>query len=84
MLNSSKLIRGNVFDKLFRSNFIPMPTVMIRRKTLAEVGIFNPKYEIAEEYDLWLRIAEHYPIDFTRDHWRSIEFTVGVAVETGS
>lgn len=67
LLNSSKLIRGNVFDKLFRSNFIPMPTVMIRRKTLAEVGIFNPKYEIAEEYDLWLRIAEHYPIDFTRD-----------------
>jgi glycosyltransferase involved in cell wall biosynthesis len=67
LLSSSKLFRGNVFNKLFQSNFIPMPTVMIRTKTLGEVGIFNPKYEIAEEYDLWLRIAEHYPIDFTEE-----------------
>jgi glycosyltransferase involved in cell wall biosynthesis len=67
LLSSLKLFRGNVFDKLFLNNFIPMPTVMIRRTTLGEVGIFNPKYEIAEEYDLWLRIAEHYPIDFTEE-----------------
>jgi len=67
LLSSSRLYRGNVFDKLFQGNFIAMPTVMIRRTTLGEVGIFNPKYEIAEEYDLWLRIAEHYPIDFTEE-----------------
>jgi len=56
--------RGNVFNELLLSNFIPMLTVVIRKEVLDKVGVFNPKYEIAEEYDLWLRIAECYPIDF--------------------
>jgi glycosyltransferase involved in cell wall biosynthesis len=67
LLSSSKLFRGNVFDKLFQSDFIPMLTVMIRREALSKVGTFDPKYIIAQDYDLWLRIAEHYPIDFTEE-----------------
>jgi glycosyltransferase involved in cell wall biosynthesis len=67
LLSSSKLFRGNVFDKLFQMNFIPMLTVMIRREVLSRVGGFDPKYIIAQDYDLWLRIAEHYPIDFTEE-----------------
>jgi len=40
---------------------------MIRREVLSKVGGFDPKYIIAQDYDLWLRIAEHYPIDFTEE-----------------
>jgi glycosyltransferase involved in cell wall biosynthesis len=67
LLSSLKLFRGNVFNKLFQSNFIPMLTVMIRREILSKVGGFDPKYIIAQDYDLWLRIAEHYPIDFIEE-----------------
>ena len=63
-LSTSKPLRGNVFDKLFQNNFIPMLTVMVRREVLSKVGEFDPKYIIALDHDLWLRIAEHYPIDF--------------------
>jgi len=59
-----KPARGNVFNELFQFNFIPMLTAIIRKEALDKVGLFNQTYEIAEEYDLWLRIAEHYPIDF--------------------
>jgi glycosyltransferase involved in cell wall biosynthesis len=83
LLSSSKLFRGDVFNKLFQINFIPMPTVMIRTKTLGEVGIFNPKYEIAEEYDLWLRIAEHYPIDFTEEPLAKYRIHGGSASRNG-
>ena len=65
--SSSRLLRGNVFDKLFQSNFIPMLTVIIRREVLSKVGGFDPKYVIAQDYDLWLRIAERYPIDFIEE-----------------
>lgn len=58
-------LTGNTFDRLFdQGNFIPMVTVMIRKAILADVGVFNPSYEICEEYELWLRIAAYYPIDF--------------------
>lgn len=59
-----KPFRGNAFNELLRDNFIPMLTVVIRRGVLDKVGGFNPRYVIAQDYDLWLRIAESYPIDF--------------------
>jgi len=59
-----KPFRGNVFNKLLQGNFIPMLTVVIRKEVLDKVGGFNPRYKICQDYDLWLRIAEYYPIDF--------------------
>jgi len=60
-----KPYRGSVLKELLLNNFIPLLTVVIRKQVLDEVGLFNPRYEIVEEYDLWLKIAELYSIDFT-------------------
>jgi glycosyltransferase involved in cell wall biosynthesis len=62
--NILRPFKGNVFNELFLDNFIPLLTVMVRKNILYRVGIFNPIYEINEEYDLWLRIAENHPVDF--------------------
>ena len=62
--NNLRPYRGNVFNELILDNFIPLLTVMVRKDILYRFGIFNPKYEINEEYDLWLKIAENYPVDF--------------------
>lgn len=56
--------RGMAFNELFQQNPVALLTAVITRDALQKVGAFNPKYEVAEEYDLWLRIAEHQPIDF--------------------
>ncbi len=56
--------RGMAFNQLFQSNPIALLTAIITREAFNKAGIFNPKYEIGEEYDLWLRIAQNYPIDF--------------------
>ncbi|MAF85421.1 MAG: glycosyl transferase family 2 [Dehalococcoidales bacterium] len=59
-----KPCRGDVFNELLVSNFIPQLTVLVRRETLDKVGKFDTKYKIAQDYDLWLRIAAHYQVDF--------------------
>jgi glycosyltransferase involved in cell wall biosynthesis len=64
--NYKKPFRGMAFKELFQANPIPLLTAIITREAFNKVGVFNPKYEIAEEYDLWLRIAEYYPIDFIK------------------
>ncbi len=56
--------RENVFNELLKGNFIPMLTVAVRREALDKVGVFNLRYKICQDYDLWLRIAKYYPIDF--------------------
>lgn len=56
--------RGRVLAELFLENFIPCPTAVIRKQVLEKVGFFRPDLCFVEEYDLFLKVAELYPIDF--------------------
>jgi len=83
-----RTFRGCVFNELFHRNFIALLTVVIRKEVLNKVGMFNPKYKIAEEYDLFLRIAEHYLIDFVeqplakyRVHDESVSKNIELSVD---
>jgi glycosyltransferase involved in cell wall biosynthesis len=60
----TKPFRGNIFSELVYNNFIPTSTVLVRRKVLDKVGLFNPVLRISQDYDLWLRLAEIYSVDF--------------------
>jgi glycosyltransferase involved in cell wall biosynthesis len=63
--DSEKPARGNVFNKLFCSyNFIPLLTAIVKKEVFGEVGLFDNNYKIAEEYDLFLKIASKYPVDY--------------------
>jgi glycosyltransferase involved in cell wall biosynthesis len=57
---------GHVFERLLRSNFVALPTVMVRRDVLQALGGFDerPAYRATEDYDLWLRIAYRHPFHF--------------------
>jgi glycosyltransferase involved in cell wall biosynthesis len=48
---------GMVFEQLLRGNFISIPTVVVKKQLILGVGGFSPKYRIAEEYDLFLKVA---------------------------
>src|SRR5262249_3569704 len=50
----------DIFDALVaRGCFIPTPTVMSRRAVIDEVGGYDERL-FAEDYDMWLRIADRY------------------------
>jgi glycosyltransferase involved in cell wall biosynthesis len=42
--------------------FLPPSTVFVRRACLLRTGLFDPNYPIAEDYDYWLRFAQHFKI----------------------
>ena len=44
---------------LLRTNPIAHPTIVMRRAAVAAVGGYRQAYLRAEDYDLWLRLAEH-------------------------
>ncbi len=45
------------FRRLLLENFIPQPTVFIRRKVLDRVGWLDPSLRYCLDYDFWLRSA---------------------------
>jgi glycosyltransferase involved in cell wall biosynthesis len=54
---------GYVFDKLLLEDFIPTSSVLLRKEALEEVGGYDENLYI-EDWDMWLRIAKKYQIQF--------------------
>ena len=52
---------------LFIGDFILMPTVVVRRECLDEVGLFDQTLTSCEDYDLWLRIIEKFSVHFLNE-----------------
>lgn len=55
---------GIVFKQLLQENFIPVLTVVVKKEVFKKIGLFNPHYKIAEDWDLFLRITKQYPVAF--------------------
>ena len=62
--NKSKQYEGDILIKIFQSCFIPMPTVIVNKEVFLEIGYFNENHNFRnrEDWEMWIRIAEVYPI----------------------
>jgi len=57
--------RGDIYlQELERDCVHPTSTVMVRRDVVEEVGGFDTSLPSRQDYDLWLRITEHYTVDY--------------------
>ncbi len=55
---------GYVFNKLLSNNFIACSSVIVPRKVLDVVGLFDKHLITNQDYDMWLRIAREYLVKF--------------------
>jgi glycosyltransferase involved in cell wall biosynthesis len=57
--------RGNIYiEELERDRIHPTSTVMVRRDVMENVGGFDTALPSRQDYDLWIRITEHYAVDY--------------------
>lgn len=57
--------RGHIYvEELERDRVRPTSTVMVRRECLDRVGGFDTSLPSRQDYDLWIRITEHYAVDY--------------------
>lgn len=60
----SAIPSGNIYDELLKGNFIPLMSLLIRRNIFKEIGGYDESL-IYGDFDLWLRIAAKYQIQFS-------------------
>ena len=58
---------GRVLSELFLRNFVCFSSVVVRRRVFDHVGVFDPEWDLAIDYDLWLRAARHAGFAFVDD-----------------
>jgi glycosyltransferase involved in cell wall biosynthesis len=62
------LLEGWVLPRLIMSNHIAAPSsVLIPRRVLDEVGLFDEQLWRAEDWEMWLRIAAAFPLAAVKD-----------------
>jgi glycosyltransferase involved in cell wall biosynthesis len=64
MKPSSPPPRGRILDRMFVQNHVCFSSVVVRRVVFSHVGAFDPQWDLAIDFDLWLRVAKHYSFDF--------------------
>ena len=55
---------GLVFPALLERNFIPTSSVVVRKRCLDAVGGFDGSLAPSEDYDLWLRVCQRFPVGY--------------------
>lgn len=59
---------GRITGLLLHDNFISNNTVMVRRECFEQLGGFNEKDRLAEDYELWLRMSTRYTFHYLPEY----------------
>ena len=78
-------VRGNeVWKELLKRNFIPTPTVLIRKSVFNSIQIFDESLKVAEDLDFWIRISQKYNVDYSTEVLVNFHLTKGSLMERNS
>lgn len=59
---------GSIFDSLIIENYIGSTSFpLLRKDILLEIGKFDPEMKSAQDYDVWLRIARKYNVEYVSE-----------------
>lgn len=59
--------RGFVFEKLILRNFIPTPTVLMKKSILLHIGMMDESISYGEDWHCWLKVAAFNRIGFVNE-----------------
>ena len=65
--NKHKKKGGYIFENCLDICRISPSSVMIHKSVFENVGLFNTKLPVCEDYDLWLRITAKFPVLFLNE-----------------
>ena len=65
------------FRRLLKGNFIPHPSTFVRKRVFDLLGLYNPAYRYAMDYDMWLRIGRIFNPEQIDEHWSVFRYHEG-------
>jgi hypothetical protein len=60
--------RGRVLRDIYRGQFVPSPTPLIRRDVFEQIGLFDEARFGTDDWEMWLRIAAQYEFDYAPEY----------------
>lgn len=57
-------IRGDIYRQLLIKNRMTGGSVVVTRRALNKVGVFDESFRAAENWDLWIRVSREFEVDY--------------------
>lgn len=62
MIKEENGIVENILDQLYVKQQIQTPSMVVKREVYESIGTFDRRLNAMEDWEMWIRIAKHYPI----------------------
>jgi glycosyltransferase involved in cell wall biosynthesis len=66
-MNKHQKQGGYIFERCLALCLISPSSVLIKRKLLIQLGLFDESLPVCEDYDLWLRFCSKFPVLFLEE-----------------
>lgn len=71
---------GDIYGQLLWDNLVGMPTILVKKECIEQIGGLDETLNCLEDYDFALRIAKEYKVKFIDEVYLASEFsTTGVS-----
>jgi glycosyltransferase involved in cell wall biosynthesis len=74
--------KGDLFQEMFLGNFIATACILLRRECFERVGLFDERMPCNSDYDMWIRVAEHFHFECIREPLVIIHYAQGPKLST--
>lgn len=89
LLQTEPGLLDNWLERITIRNRLMTPAIVVRRSTYEAIGGFHPELKFAVDWEMWIRIAHHFPVWYTpkilatyRNHSRSETKRLTTTAET--
>ena len=62
MIQDNEGIVPDILEKLYTQQYIQTPSMVVKREVYETIGCFDRRLNCMEDWEMWMRIANNYPI----------------------
>ena len=62
MIQDNEGIVPDILEKLYTQQYIQTPSMVVKRVVYETIGCFDRRLDCMEDWEMWIRIANNYPI----------------------
>ena len=62
MIQNNEGVVPDILEKLYTQQYIQTPSMVVKRVVYETIGCFDRRLDCMEDWEMWIRIANNYPI----------------------
>lgn len=77
-------VEGNISQEILKENFVSTQTILVKKKCLEDVGLFDEKLPRLQDWELIIRLSKKYEFQYVKEGLVNVYHTENSITSTGN